>query len=96
MQRYREHTPHLELRLLDPAQHPDLVERYGVNLAGPRMLLLQEERLVRLEVIGEAALTTALRRLGTKQSLALYFTTGHGEPGIDANDTPDGLGQAVR
>ncbi|MDF1564691.1 MAG: GldG family protein [Deltaproteobacteria bacterium] len=91
VQRYREHTDRLTLRLLDPAQHPDLVARYGVNLAGPRMVLEQGERTVRLEVVGEAALTTALRRLTTERSTLLYFVTGHGEAALDDAASPRGL-----
>ncbi len=89
---YAAGSDRFSFRMVDPEQRPELAQQYEVTQFGTLVAVLGEES-TRITEASEEALTNALIRLAGAEVKRIYFTTGHGEPDLEARDTPDGLGQ---
>ncbi len=96
------HTSQLEYRTLDPVRDPASYRKYErfmdpAALGSDRIILLQEERS---EVLSgrtsEKTLLDGLVRLTSGIEHRLCFTVGHGERGVDADETLGGYGAVIQ
>ncbi len=89
LERYRYASNRFSYEFVDPVVRPDLVEKYGIQTGGPRLILtltnssdsVKEERVtLDDERNPEEAITTALLKLtSTDTKPKICFSTGHGE-----------------
>lgn len=91
--RYQAHTKNLELKSIDPAKEPMLVDQYKISLQGNRVVVVMGQKSEKLEGMSEEALTNALVKLTRGASKKVYFTTGHGE--ADLKDQKSERGYAM-
>jgi len=83
LDRYRVETKHLSARYVDPERSPELVKRFEVRPDGERIVLAAGDKVARVSLPTEEALTNGLVQLARTKTLKVYFTTGHGEPSPD-------------
>ncbi len=81
--RYAGRTRRFTWELVDPYRAPDLVRRYGIVEAGPRIVLVAGAKEARVKEPTEEALTNGLVELGRGAAKKVYFVGGHGEPAPD-------------
>jgi ABC-2 type transport system permease protein len=97
LERYRYASNNFTYEFVDPVVRQDLVEQYGLQTGGPRLILtltnasepVKEER-VKLdeERNPEEAITTALLKLtSTDTKPKICFSTGHGEKVLESENT---------
>jgi ABC-type uncharacterized transport system involved in gliding motility auxiliary subunit len=93
---YRDHKPDLELRFVDPLQHPDETRRQGISLSG-ELLLAYQGRQERLQSVDEQHLTSAIQRLHQTETRWVAGLRGHGERSLlgQANHDLGQFGQAL-
>jgi ABC-type uncharacterized transport system involved in gliding motility auxiliary subunit len=78
--------------MVDPDKRPEMAQQYEITQYGTLVAELGAES-TRITELSEEALTNALIRLAGAEAKRYYFTSGHGEPDLEARETPDGLGQ---
>jgi len=78
LERYRRAYSALDYRFTDPAREPQRARELGIART-PTLLLRHGGREERLEQVDEAALSSALARLGRRGSGWIGAVTGHGE-----------------
>lgn len=79
---YRYRTDRLTVRFVDPDKNPAAVRRYEVSEYGT-IVLESGERESRVTVADEESITNALIQVTKDTERVVYFTTGHGERGLD-------------
>jgi len=80
--RYQRIKPDIELKFVDPDEHPDQVRQLGITLDG-ELRVSYGNRNENLKKIGEQSLTNALQRLLRSGERKVLFLAGHGERRID-------------
>jgi len=88
LDRYRQAGDRFSAQFVDPIRRQDLVERYKVSGAGPRLVFLYRNRQARARIDGnergcpEQAITNAIMSLTSRaEQREICFLTGHGESG---------------
>jgi ABC-type uncharacterized transport system involved in gliding motility auxiliary subunit len=89
---YASESERFSYTMVDPDKRPELAQQYEVTQYGT-LVLDRGDETTRITELSEEALTNALIRLMAAEGKRIYFTTGHGEPDLEARETPDGLGQ---
>ena len=79
---YRYRTDRLQVRFVDPDKNPAEARRYDVKEYGT-IVLESGERESRVSVAEEEAITNALIQVTRDTERIVYFSTGHGERGLD-------------
>jgi len=79
-------------RMIDPDKRPEMTQQYEVAQYST-LVAVHGEDSTRITETSEEALTNALMRLAGAEVKRFYFTSGHGEPDLEARETPEGLGQ---
>ncbi len=92
--RYRRAGGAISIQAVDPDREPEKVREYNIHLRGNRVVVRMGEMSERLSDLSEEALTNALLRLTRGAGKRVYFTTGHGESGLDDDHDEQGLGLA--
>jgi len=96
------HTSYLEYRTLDPVRDPTSYRKYEkymdpAALGSDRIILLQQERS---EVLSgrtsEKTLIDGIVRISSGVEHPICFTVGHGERGVDADETLGGYGAVIQ
>jgi len=82
VERYQLHSDQIKFNLVDPDQHPELVEKFSVKADGPRIIVNAGTQEARLREPAEEALTNALIQVTQTAAKPIYFLIGHGESGI--------------
>ncbi len=78
---YRSKYSHFSYEIIDPANNPNMVEKFGVSSNGT--IVLEYKGKTRKVVSGEEeAVTNGINRLIDDHSPVVYFITGHGEKSI--------------
>jgi ABC-type uncharacterized transport system involved in gliding motility auxiliary subunit len=95
LEQYAALSPRFTFELVDPYKSPERAKTYGIVSGGPRILLLSGDRKSPASAPDEQGITNALVKLTRSGARKVYFTVGHGEPGLDAED-PRGYGQMTR
>jgi hypothetical protein len=101
-QRLARRTTQLEIRTLDPVRNPGSYRKYEkymdpAALGSDRIILLQEERSEILSGrASEKTLIDGLVRLTSGVEHVICFTVGHGERGVDADETLGGYGAVIQ
>lgn len=83
LKEYAYYTPHFNFRFVDPDKNPAEAVKYGITSYRTTLFQLGEKQ----EVVGtesENRITNALIKLLSEEVKTLYFTTGHGEKGIQS------------
>jgi ABC-type uncharacterized transport system involved in gliding motility auxiliary subunit len=70
--------------MVNPQTRPDLVEKYGINDRGPRIVVTAGEQDARAKDVTEEELTNAVIKVAEQTQKTVYFLTSHGE--LDIND----------
>ena len=78
--------------MVDPDKRPEMAQQYEVTQYSTLVAAFGDES-TRITEVSEEALTNALMRLTGAEAKRFYFTSGHGEPDLEARETPDGFGQ---
>jgi ABC-type uncharacterized transport system involved in gliding motility auxiliary subunit len=89
---YASESERFTYTMVDPDKRPELAQQYEVTQYGT-LVLDRGDETTRITELSEEALTNALIRLMAAEGKRIYFTAGHGEPDLEARETPDGLGQ---
>ncbi len=76
--RYQRHKPDLALRFVNPDLAPDRARELGIVQEG-ELYVEYQGRGVKLQQLGEPALTRVLQRLSRPQEQVVLFLDGHGE-----------------
>lgn len=76
--RYQRHKPDLTLRFVNPDLVPDRARELGIAQEG-ELYVEYHGRGVKLQQLGEQALTRVLQRLSRPQEQVVLFLDGHGE-----------------
>ena len=92
LETYAAESERFTYTMVDPDKRPELAQQYEVTQYGT-LVLDRGDETTRITELSEEALTNALIRLMAAEGKRIYFTTGHGEPDLEARETPDGLGQ---
>ncbi|HDT15026.1 MAG TPA: hypothetical protein ENN55_02335 [Firmicutes bacterium] len=82
---YETASPKFRFFAVDADKNPAEAQRLGIERYG--LIALQREdtgAIERVELLSEEGITNALLRLVRDEVKKIYFTTGHGEPAIDA------------
>ncbi len=85
LDQYRYHSRRLTVRFIDPDTHPGDVKRYGVTEYGT-IVIESGKQESRTNSPDEEALTNGLIKVTKDRERVLYFTSGHGERGLEDND----------
>ncbi len=103
MERYRYASDKFVFEMIDPDVQLELVERYKINPAGPRIVLSYGEREERVKLGAreqsgpEEAITGALLKLTqTETNARICFTTGHGEKALAGDDPRQSMSLLAR
>ena len=89
---YAAASDRFSFEMVDPDRRPEMAQQYEVTQYSTMVATFVDET-TRITEVSEEALTNALIRLSGTESKRFYFTSGHGEPDLDARETPDGFGQ---
>lgn len=95
---YRMHTDQIEVRFVNPDQASmDLVERFQMGSKSARIVFSHEAsgRYTKIKRPTEEAMTNALLELAADRQKTVYFSTGHGEPSVKDERSPEAFGQAA-
>ena len=93
---YAQHSPMLELEMIDPDAEPMLAQSNGITSRYGTVILEMGDKSRRLETdFGEEALTNALINLTAGQEHILCFTNGHGERELDNDMDEMGFGGVI-
>lgn len=85
---YRSHSPRLQVRVIDPDQHPAQAKEFGVSQYGTVVVTTAAGRKARGAALTEAEVTRALLRALRDHGQAIYFLEGHGEHELTDNLKP--------
>ncbi len=80
--RYRQESPKLKVELVDPEASPFIAQQKGV-LQNATVFVTSGDREEKLTGPGESDLTNAIIKVTRKGKKTVYFTTGHGERGME-------------
>lgn len=89
---YAAASDRFSFEMIDPDKRPEMTQQYEVTQYSTLVASIGDET-TRITEVSEEALTNALIRLSGAEIKRFYFTTGHGEPDLEARETPDGFGQ---
>jgi len=89
---YAASSERFSFTMIDPQKRPELAQQYEVTQYGT-LVLASGEDSTRITESSEEALTNALIRFTGAVAKRIYFSSGHGEPDLEARETPEGLGQ---
>ncbi len=89
---YAAASDRFSFEMVDPDKRPEMAQQYEVTQYSTMVATFVDET-TRITEVSEEALTNALIRLSGTEIKRFYFTSGHGEPDLDARETPDGFGQ---
>ena len=92
LETYAAGSNRLSFRMIDPDKRPELAQQYEVTQYGT-LVLASDDDSIRITELSEEALTNAMIRFMSAETKRIYFTTGHGEPDLEARETQDGFGQ---
>jgi ABC-type uncharacterized transport system involved in gliding motility auxiliary subunit len=78
-------TPKFKYEFIDPDKKPDMARRYGVTAYNTTVISYrgQDEKIT---TATEEDLTNAIIKVTRDRKKKIYFTTNHGEKGIDSED----------
>ncbi len=88
LEKYRRAHPDLAFRFTDPAREPGRARALGI-VRTPTLVLRHGDREERIERVDEAAVSSALARLGRRGAGWIGATTGHGERRLHGTGTLD-------
>lgn len=91
LRRYATVSPNFTYEMVNVANRPDLVERYGVQQTSPRVVVVAGTNDARVKEISEESLTNAIVQVTQGAAKAIYFLTGHGERDITDEKEAKGL-----
>jgi ABC-type uncharacterized transport system involved in gliding motility auxiliary subunit len=93
VERYQRYRPDIQLKFVDPAQHPALTRELGIRVTG-EMRLEYGGRSENLQQIDEQSLSNAIQRLVRQGQKWIVSLQGHGERRFDgqANHDLEGFG----
>jgi len=89
---YAAASARFSFEMIDPDKRPERAQQYEVTQYGTLVAEFGDDS-TRITELSEEALTNALIRLSGAETKRIYFTSGHGEPDLEARETPDGMGQ---
>jgi ABC-type uncharacterized transport system involved in gliding motility auxiliary subunit len=90
---YAEASPRVAYKLIDPEQHPDLAEKYGIRQYNSVHLRYGEEATT-IDEPSEENLTNAIIKLTRPAQPTVCLIEGHGEAALDDVQDPRALGLA--
>jgi|GEM_PF-5057346 len=85
MERYRIYSKKLEYKTVDPYKEPLLTKKYDVVVA-PSIIFQYMKNEKRVNEISESEFTNAIKEVAFGDKQNIYFLTGHGERGFEADD----------
>lgn len=90
IKKYQDQSDRIKLDFIEVNERPDLAEEYGVNRGSGVVFVNYQGRKSKIDKIDEQDLTGALVKVTRENSKKVYFTTGHGEYGLE--DSKDAMG----
>lgn len=78
IERYRRHSPDIELTFIDPDRNPDEVRRLGISVSG-ELVLTANQRSAHVTELNERSFTNALHRVARAHDRRVVYLKGHGE-----------------
>ncbi|MCK6547906.1 GldG family protein [Myxococcota bacterium] len=94
---YRQHTPLVELEIINPDSAPPAVlEEYKMTATSPRIVVAGAKgQTTKIRQPTEELLTNALVKVAERPQRKIYFLTGHGEPSIDDDKSETGYAKVA-
>ena len=92
MKEYKYYGDQFEYQFIDPDRNPAQARQYEIKYDGTAIVIYQDKTESVLST-NEEEITNAIIKVTRKKSRSIYFTTGHGEVGID-NTAQDGYSLA--
>ncbi len=88
---YKDYSPHLKWRVVDPQVSPELAQRELVQ-AVPTIKIKMGDRSTAVDRMDEESITNGIHKVATTAQKKVLFLTGHGEPSIDQKENTGGMG----
>ncbi len=84
---YQFHSGKIKMTVIDPYLNPEQVKQYEIKTDGT-LVFEYDGKSTRSEDITEEAITNAIINVSRQGEKTIYFTQGHGEPGLgDSGET---------
>jgi ABC-type uncharacterized transport system involved in gliding motility auxiliary subunit len=85
MELYAKETPKFKFEAVDADRNPETAARFKVDRYGILVLYRPDNNAQeKVDTLTEAGITNGLIRITRESKKKIYFTTGHGEPALDA------------
>jgi len=88
---YRYRTDKVDVTFIDPQVRPELAQNAGITQV-PTLRIAMGDRSTLVTKTDEESVTNGIHRVATADVKTIYFTEGHGEPGIADSQSPGGFG----
>ncbi|OGL47522.1 MAG: hypothetical protein A2161_18495, partial [Candidatus Schekmanbacteria bacterium RBG_13_48_7] len=95
LNQYRHENPMFKIEFIDPRKNPSLAEQHQITKDGTIALVMgsKTERITYPDATTEESITNALVKITRSGTKTVYFSTGHGEKGIN-DDGENGFSYA--
>ncbi|MEM6730566.1 MAG: Gldg family protein, partial [Myxococcota bacterium] len=90
LERYGKSSERVSVQMVNPESRPDLVEKFAVTEAGPRIVVRAGAREAKARNSGEQELTNAIVKVAERIEKTVGFLSGHGELDIDDSRNAEG------
>lgn len=91
LERLAAQSPRFTFEMVNPESRPDLVEKYKITDAGPRLVVTARGQDTRAKEPTEEALVNAIIKVAEQTTKKIVFLKGHGELDITDDKTAGGL-----
>lgn len=88
---YGYYSDKLKWQIVDPQVSPEIAQRELIQSI-PTLKIKMGDRSTTVSTIDEESITNGIHKVATTSQKKVYVLTGHGEPAVDAKDTPGGMG----
>ena len=90
LHKYTRASDRVEYEVVDPQARPDLVQKYQITDAGPRLVVIAKGQDTRAKRLNEQEITRAIISVAEESVTTFHYLTGHGEPKLDDGESAEG------